>query len=68
MCCVTTDCLCASPDTSLFDQMNCSLDSSAWNKHLDTQLTQGLMQLGGINPADVVSLYPNLNSKWAGRR
>lgn len=62
---VTPDCLCPSPNTYLFDQMSYSLDSTAWNRHLDTQLTQGLMQLGGMNPVGVGSLYPSHDSKWA---
>lgn len=65
MSCVTPDYLCPSPDTYLFDQMSYSLDSTAWDRHLDTQLTQGLIQLGGMNPAGVGSLYPCHNCKWA---
>lgn len=45
--------------------MNYSLDSRALNTYLDTQLTQGIIQLGGMNPAAVGSLHPSHNSKWA---
>lgn len=62
---ISPDYLSPSPDTYLFDQMNSSLESTAWNRHLDTQLTQGLMQLCGMNPAGVGSLYPCHNHKWA---